>query len=119
MPSIKTNQRLRQTIFTNKKPWDTMTSKNTKNIHESAGNRVFHKIIEENKAKLEDEKQSSGDSQTVNEKAKNRNRNWPSETFRSDDSPNIQQRVQQALAKTKNVMSMLKNSTKSFSLQKL
>ena len=37
MPSIKTNQRLRQTIFTDKKPWDSMTtrtnSKNTKHIY--------------------------------------------------------------------------------------
>lgn len=56
MPSIKTNQRLRQTIFTNKNPWDTMTTKapsKNKNIHESAGNKVFHRIIEENKLRLE------------------------------------------------------------------
>ena len=57
MPSIKTNQRLRQTIYTDKNQWDTMTArspqKKKKNIHESAGNKVFNRIIEENKAKLE------------------------------------------------------------------
>jgi hypothetical protein len=50
MPSIRTNQRLRQT-FTNKKSWDTLTYKNPNNInkkrkiHESAGKKDFLNIV--------------------------------------------------------------------------
>ena len=38
MPNMKTNQRLRQTIFTDKRSWDTLTTKSPankmiKNVH--------------------------------------------------------------------------------------
>ena len=58
MPNLKTNQRLRQTIFTDKKPWDTFTTrsptKRGNKIHESAGQRDFNRIIENNKTNLEE-----------------------------------------------------------------
>jgi hypothetical protein len=50
MPSIRTNQKLRQT-FTNKKSWDTLTYKSPNNInkkrkiHESAGKKDFSNIL--------------------------------------------------------------------------
>lgn len=44
-------------------------------------------------------------------------KNWQTSTIKSALPPNIQDRVQQALTKTKNLMQMLKN-TKSFSAGK-
>lgn len=35
MPSIRTNQRLRQTVLNNQKSWDTLTCKNAKNTNKA------------------------------------------------------------------------------------
>ena len=77
------------------------------------------KIIENNKRVL---KQSalkridlSSDNKTVNDNLKSKT--WQTSTIKSTLPPNIQDRVQQALAKTKNVMELLK-TTKSFSAGK-
>lgn len=47
MPSMRTNQRLRQTVLNSKKSWDTLTHKSPSNLNkkkkicESAGNKDF------------------------------------------------------------------------------
>jgi hypothetical protein len=49
MPSIRTNQKLRQTVINDKKSWDTLTCKapttNKQKISESAGKNDFMKTI--------------------------------------------------------------------------
>lgn len=123
MPSIRTDQKLRQTVINNKKSWDTLTHKapasNKKKVCESAGNTDFKKIIESNKKILKESAlkrlELISDNKTVQENL--RQKTWQSSTIKSTLPPNIQDRVQQALAKTKNVMEKLKN-TKSFSAGK-
>lgn len=60
--------------------------------------------------------EGNSDNKTVQE-AHLKQKNWQSSTIKSALPPNIQDRVQQALMKTKNLMQMLKN-TKSFSAGK-
>lgn len=55
MPSVRTNQKLRQTLVNSKHSWDMLTYKtNTKanNFHESAGAKNFKTIIDKNKEKI-------------------------------------------------------------------
>lgn len=55
MPSIRTNQKLRQTVLNTQKSWDTFTNRSPPNInkkmnvHESAGNKGFANLVEVNK----------------------------------------------------------------------
>ena len=77
MPNLKTNQRLRQTIFTDKKPWDTFTTrsptKRANKIHESAGQRDFKRMIENNKKRFEEGPAKVEECETIQETIKNKN----------------------------------------------
>lgn len=123
MPSIRTNQKLRHTFFNNKNSWDTMTHKAypTKvpidEISESAGDKEFKKMLEEYKQLKEEKrvKDSLFDSKTVQDRGRGKGKSWQNSTTKSTLTSNIQDKVQQALTKTKSVMQMLKR-TKSLTI---
>lgn len=88
------------------------------NVHESAGNKGFANLVEVNKRVMREaamKQAENEDNKTVQQSPMKKN--WQTSTIKSALPPNIQDRVQQALTKTKNLMQMLKN-TKSFSAGK-
>lgn len=121
MPSIRTNQKLRQSFVNNKSSWDTLTHKaqpsNNKKeakVYESAGKKDWIHIIDDNRKLLKEsasKAQESGafDSKTVQD-AGIKPKNWQNSTIKSTVNPDINDRVQQALIKTKNVMQLLKKA---------
>lgn len=121
MPSIRTNQKLRHTFLNSGQSWDTLTYKANpiktpviEKIHESADDKNFKKMVEDSKKNKEEKKakDNSFDSKTAVQN-KDKCKGWQTSTIKSTLPPNIQDKVQQALTKTKHVMQMLKRTKSS------